>query len=127
MSRTRSIGAYQPRTRRGAIADALDELRRAVRDFLVTVVYRGAGAALFLGSAAILVALASYRPEDASLDNATGRAPGNLIGGFGATAADLLLQTLGLAALAAIAAPAVWGVFALTGAGLRRAGWRALA
>ncbi|HEX4079659.1 MAG TPA: DNA translocase FtsK 4TM domain-containing protein, partial [Rhizomicrobium sp.] len=127
MSRVKTMGAYQPRTWRAEMADSIEELRRALVEFLVTIVYRGAGAAVFLGSAAILVALASYHAVDASLNNATGRAPGNLLGGFGATAADLLLQSLGVAALAAIAAPAVWGVLALTGTGLRRAGWCAIA
>ena len=42
--------------------------------------------------------------DDPSLNNATVSEPTNLLGGLGATAADLLLQTFGLAALAALAA-----------------------
>jgi S-DNA-T family DNA segregation ATPase FtsK/SpoIIIE len=127
VSRARTIGAYQPRSRRAAMADAFDEFRRATLEFIATIVFRSAGAALFLAAAAGIVALASYNPNDASLDNATLRAPSNLLGGLGATAADLLLQTFGFAALAALAAPAAWGIFALTGKNLRIAGWRALA
>jgi S-DNA-T family DNA segregation ATPase FtsK/SpoIIIE len=117
--------AYQPRTRRAELADSFDELRRSFADFLTTIALRGAGGIVFLGCAAFLVALASYSAEDSSLNNATGRTPHNLLGGFGATAADLLLQTFGLAALAVLAAPAVWGAFALTGKDLRNGGWRA--
>ncbi len=127
MSRARTIGAYQPRTRRAAMADTFDDLHHALLRFVATVLLRGAAAVLFLGSAAGLVALASYSPRDASLNNATARASANLLGSLGATAADLLLQTFGLAALAALAAPAVWGALALAGKGLRFAGWRALA
>ena len=46
----------------------------------------------------------AYNSGDSSLNNATGREPSNLLGGLGATAADLLLQTFGIAALAALAA-----------------------
>jgi S-DNA-T family DNA segregation ATPase FtsK/SpoIIIE len=117
--------AYQPRTRRAAMADRLDELQRAFAEFVATVAYRGAGAVVLASCCAILAALASYSPQDASLNNATGRAPINLLGGLGATGADLLLQSFGLAALAAVAAPAAWGTFALAGRQLHAAGWRA--
>jgi len=127
VSRGRVIGAYRPRTRRAAMADSFDELRRALWHFAGTVLLRSAGALLFVVSAAGLVALATYSPGDGSLNNATARDPSNLLGGPGATAADLLLQTFGLAALAALAAPAVWGTYAVAGKGLRHAGWRAVA
>ena len=82
---------------------------------------------LFLGSVAALVALATYNSGDASLEQRDRREPTNLLGGLGATAADLLLQTFGIAALAALAPPAVWGVRALTGRTLSYAMWRAFA
>ena len=121
------MGAYQPRTRRAELADSFDELRRALAEFLTTVAFRGAGGLLFLGCSVLLVAIASYSSGDASLNNATGQNTHNLLGGFGATAADLLLQTFGLATLAALAAPAVWGACALSGKALRISGWRAAA
>jgi len=127
LGRARTIGTYQPRTRRAELADSFDELRRAFAEFVSTVALRGAGAIVFAGCAAFLVAIGSYSAEDSSLNNATGRNPHNLLGGFGATAADLLLQTFGLAALLALAAPAVWGVFAVTGKDLRNGAWRAVA
>ncbi len=127
MSPGRMIGVYQPRSRRTAIADALDDARRTVTQALHTALMRGAGAALFLGSAAALAALVSYNPNDSSLNNATARDPSNLLGGLGATGADLLLQTFGLAAVAALLPPAVWGACALMGRGVSQAMWRALA
>ena len=51
----------------------------------------------------------TFSPGDASLNNATGQQPANWFGGFGATAADLLLQTFGIAALVFLAPPAIWG------------------
>jgi S-DNA-T family DNA segregation ATPase FtsK/SpoIIIE len=127
MAARRSIGVYQPRSRRMAMADALAEARLAMARFLTVLSLRGAGLLLFLGSAAAIVAVATYNSADASLDNATGAAPTNLLGSFGAIAADLLLQTFGIAALAALAAPAVWGVRALTGKTLSHPMARAVA
>jgi S-DNA-T family DNA segregation ATPase FtsK/SpoIIIE len=118
---------YQPRTRRAALADALEEARFAFLRFMRSLVLRGAGALLLLGALAAFVALVSYDPSDASLNNATARDPSNLLGGLGATGADLLLQTFGLAALAALLPPAAWGARALSGKGLNNAFWRALA
>jgi S-DNA-T family DNA segregation ATPase FtsK/SpoIIIE len=49
---------------------------------------------------ALALALASWRPDDPSLDAAANGAPGNLLGGAGAVVADLCMQSLGLAAWA---------------------------
>ncbi|HEY3776875.1 MAG TPA: DNA translocase FtsK 4TM domain-containing protein, partial [Rhizomicrobium sp.] len=127
MGQVRAMGAYQPRTRRATMADQFDGLRQAVLQLLTSIFSRGAGALLFLGAVAALAALASYSPDDASLNNATGRLPTNWLGGPGATAADLLLQTFGLASLTALAAPASWGAFAAFGRRPSHGGWRALA
>ncbi|HUJ03554.1 MAG TPA: DNA translocase FtsK 4TM domain-containing protein [Rhizomicrobium sp.] len=127
MSQRRSIGVYEPRTRSRAMADALADARRTVIHAAGVAALRGAGAILFLGSVAGLVALATYNANDPSLNNASGAVPTNLLGGFGATAADLLLQTFGMAALAALAPPAVWGARALSGRALSYPLWRALA
>jgi S-DNA-T family DNA segregation ATPase FtsK/SpoIIIE len=123
----RSMGVYEPRSRSRAMADALADARRTVAHAASVAALRGAGAMLFIGSVAALVALATYNSGDSSLNNATGRDPTNLLGGLGATAADLLLQTFGIAALAALAPPAVWGARALSGRTLSHALWRAFA
>jgi S-DNA-T family DNA segregation ATPase FtsK/SpoIIIE len=47
---------------------------------------------------ALALALASWRPDDPSLDVSASGAPGNLLGGAGAVVADLCMQSLGLAA-----------------------------
>ena len=62
------------------------------------------GLALALAGVTLLVALASYAPDDPSLDTAARVAVHNLAGPIGAILADLLLQFLGLAgALPALA------------------------
>ena len=47
---------------------------------------------------ALALALASWRPDDPSLDASASGAAGNLLGGAGAVVADLCMQSLGLAA-----------------------------
>src|SRR5690242_2598400 len=121
------MGAYQPRARRAKIADSLEDFRQTVAHFLAAVFLRASGLLLLLGALAGLLALATYNPVDASLDNATGRESLNWLQGPGATAADLLLQLIGLAAYVALGVPAMWGALALSGKGLARADWRALA
>src|SRR3954464_15352518 len=123
----RNIGVYQPRSRKAAFADALADARRTVARALRVAMVRAAGALVFLGASAGLVALATFSPNDPSLSNATGREPSNWLGGFGATAAALLLQTFGIAALAFLTPPAIWGARAMTGRAITRPVWRAAA
>jgi S-DNA-T family DNA segregation ATPase FtsK/SpoIIIE len=120
-------GVYQPRSRGAAMADALADARRSLARLLQLMIMRGAGVVLFLSTAAALIAVLSYDSRDASLNNATGVEPSNLLGGLGATAADLLLQAFGIAAIAALAPPMVWGVRALMGRNLSHTMGRAFA
>jgi S-DNA-T family DNA segregation ATPase FtsK/SpoIIIE len=112
-------GIYQPRSRRAEWADAYDDAKRAVVRFCRQVSLRGAGALLLLVALAGGLALGFYNPADSSLNNATAAGPHNLLGGFGAAAADLLFESFGLAALAFLASPAVWGARALFGYHMR--------
>jgi S-DNA-T family DNA segregation ATPase FtsK/SpoIIIE len=121
------MGAYQPRTRRATIADSIEDFRRAVLHFVSTLLFRGSGLLLLLGALAGLLALATYNAADGSLNNATGRDALNWLQGPGATAGDLLLQLLGMAAYAGLGVPAVWGAMALCGRSLRHPNWRAIA
>src|SRR5271154_4795462 len=123
----RMIGAYQPRTRRGQMADTLADWRHAFVHAMNMALLRGAGGVLFLGAAAGSVALLSYNANDPTLNNAASGEPTNLLGGLGATAADLLLLTFGLAAVAALLPPAIWGARALFGRNITNAVARAIA
>ena len=78
----------------GRLAQWRDGLRRAARrsgSFL-------SGAALIGAALFALVALASYRPSDPSLNTAAGGPVGNWMGSPGAWTSDLLLSLMGLPA-----------------------------
>ena len=120
-------GVYHPRSKGGAMSDALADAKRAMTRLAKVAAMRGAGLVLFAAAMAALVALASYHGDDASFNNANGRPVSNLLGPLGATAADLLLQTFGFAAIFAFAPLLVWGIRALTGRSLRHAMWRLVA
>ena len=67
------------------------------------------GLALIAAALFLAVALASYNAEDPSWSHATNTPVRNLAGRWGATTADLLLQTLGLGAVLFVAAFGAWG------------------
>ncbi|HEY2138329.1 MAG TPA: DNA translocase FtsK [Xanthobacteraceae bacterium] len=76
-------------------------LRRRVRE---------TGGLALIGMAAILsAALATWSVKDPSLSYATGAPVHNLIGTWGAIAADLLMQLFGIAAVAIVLPVAIWG------------------
>ena len=128
MSQGRLVGGvYHPRSRGAAMADAMADARRAMGSLARLAVMRGAGGLLFLAALAALVALASYSAGDASLNNATGATTSNWLGPLGAIGADILLQAFGVAAIAALLPPMVWGLRALAGKNLKHAMSRALA
>jgi S-DNA-T family DNA segregation ATPase FtsK/SpoIIIE len=64
--------------------------------------------ALAAASIALAVALATFHPADPSFNIATGGAPANAMGRAGAAAADLLMQSIGLAAWILPAVLAAW-------------------
>ena len=84
---------------------------------------------VLLGLVAIcLVAMASWSVDDPSFSYATSKAPANWLGFPGAAIADGLFQVFGLAALALLVPPALWGwAFARrhmpTHMGLRALAW----
>jgi S-DNA-T family DNA segregation ATPase FtsK/SpoIIIE len=79
------------------------------RQFLIRRLKEAGGAAILLLALALLLAILSYNPGDPSLNLATDRAPTNLVGHAGAIAADLVLQSLGLAGFMLVLVPAAWG------------------
>src|SRR6266536_6235600 len=67
------------------------------------------GIGLLAIAAAAAMALASWSVQDPSLSHATAAPVRNLLGAPGAIVADLLMQVLGVAALAFILPIAIWG------------------
>jgi S-DNA-T family DNA segregation ATPase FtsK/SpoIIIE len=121
MSGARTSGVYQPRRKGAWLSETLAEARRKTAELLRLALFRGAGFLVLVGAAAVLVALVSYNPNDPSSDTATSREATNLLGPFGATAANILLQYFGFASLAFLVPPIVWGTRAMMGWPLRRA------
>ncbi|UYN95283.1 MAG: DNA translocase FtsK 4TM domain-containing protein [Enhydrobacter sp.] len=80
------------------------------RDFLRRRAMELVGAAVAALGVLMLMAVFTYNPADPSLNHATGSAPHNLMGLPGAYAADVLLQTFGLAIILVPVAFITWGV-----------------
>ena len=123
----RATNIYEPRPFGAKMSDALAQTRGRLVRLMQLAIMRGAGVVIVLATLAVTVSLATYSSTDPSLNNATGKPVSNWLGPLGATAADMLLQTFGIAAIAFIAPLAVWGARALMGRGVSRAVWRALA
>jgi DNA segregation ATPase FtsK/SpoIIIE, S-DNA-T family len=127
MSGARSSGVYQPRRKGAWLSEALADARHKTAALLKLALFRGAGLVVLIGAAAVLVALISYNPSDPSSDTATGREATNLLGPFGATAANILLQYFGFASLVFLLPPIVWGTRAMIGWELNQAMRRLIA
>jgi len=69
----------------------------------------GTGAAVFLASAALIASLMTWRVDDPSLSFATNAPARNILGLPGAMIADLVMQSLGLAAIALVLTALVMG------------------
>ena len=80
-------------------------LRRIVRRNISAIL----GLGLLAFAAAVAASLATWTVDDPSLSHATSAPVRNILGTGGAIAADLLMQLLGLAAIALIAPIAAWG------------------
>ncbi|MEK9707570.1 MAG: DNA translocase FtsK 4TM domain-containing protein, partial [Alphaproteobacteria bacterium] len=107
-------------------AQKLAFLPEPVREFLACRALEIAGLVLLASAASLALALASYNSLDVSLNNASGLAPANLLGGFGANLADLWLQSFGLAAGIPILVLVAWGSRLIRHRRMERLGWRVL-
>jgi S-DNA-T family DNA segregation ATPase FtsK/SpoIIIE len=67
------------------------------------------GGCVLAASGALAAALLTWSAQDPSLDHATSDPVRNLLGAPGAIAADLAMQTMGVACVVALAPPALWG------------------
>jgi len=84
-------------------------LPEGAADFLRRRVIEIAGLALIALAGGLALALLGHDPGDPSLNTATARAAINPLGAPGALVADLVLQSLGVAAAALVVAPLAWG------------------
>src|SRR5208283_2157450 len=91
-----------------------DYLPASVREFPKRRAAEMLGIAALAGVAGLGAALLTWSVEDPSLNHATNARVHNLLGGTGAIAADIVMQMLGLACIAALAPPAFWGWRLLT-------------
>ncbi len=82
----------------------------SLADRLPRLAGRSLGLLILTCTACVALALVSWVVTDPSLSHATGLPAKNWMGLPGAITADLLMQTLGLAALAALLPPLMWGV-----------------
>lgn len=95
----------------GPSVSGLDRQRllpAALEARLIGTLGRGSGLLLLLAVAAVWVSLVSWSVADPSLTHATGGPVRNALGAPGAIVADLMLQTLGLAAAVALLPLMIW-------------------
>ncbi|MGZ3324641.1 MAG: DNA translocase FtsK 4TM domain-containing protein, partial [Xanthobacteraceae bacterium] len=89
--------------------DRLTFLPEALRDALRRRLRELGGLALILVATLLALALATWSVQDPSLSHATNAPVRNVLGVSGAIVADLLIQLLGVAALALVLPIAIWG------------------
>src|SRR5215472_14201921 len=89
--------------------DSLSFLPDAVRDALGRRLRELGGLALIVVAILAALALATWSVQDPSLSHATNTPIRNVLGVGGAIVADLVMQLIGLAALALILPIAIWG------------------
>jgi len=102
-------------------------LPSAVESGLRRLVFGTYGFVLIAGACAVWASLATWSVHDPSLNNATRVAPRNLLGSWGATIADLGIQSLGLASIVLFLPLAAWGWHLIARTTPNRRKWRLLA
>jgi S-DNA-T family DNA segregation ATPase FtsK/SpoIIIE len=104
-----AAGRRRDRMRTTTNFSALDHIPDALRAFLMRRGAELAGLGLIGFSAAIALALASWSVLDPSFNHAAPGPVHNLLGAPGAVAADLIMQMLGVSAIAFLAPVSLWG------------------
>jgi S-DNA-T family DNA segregation ATPase FtsK/SpoIIIE len=110
-----------------ALSTAIGLIPPPVRDFMRDRTNEAMGLAAILAAGWAALALASWSPADPSLNHATGAAPQNWLGADGALAADLMLQSVGIAIAIPVIILAVWGTRLVIHLEIERFGLRLLA
>src|SRR5690606_37860299 len=77
------------------------------------------GIGVFVLAGLLALLLATYSPDDPSLNHATSAPAGNALGKVGAYAADIALQTLGIGAAAVVLVLAGWAWWIVSHRGVR--------
>jgi DNA segregation ATPase FtsK/SpoIIIE, S-DNA-T family len=108
MSRT-TLAALEERTPRSVVIGFL------IRQFMALI-----GFGVFLGLVAAVAALSTWNIDDPSFSYATDRAPTNILGYPGAVFADLSMQFLGLASVAALLPVLAWALSLISGRRITR-------
>src|SRR5580700_10993284 len=104
--------------------DSLSFLSDGLRDMLRRRLHEMLGIGLAVAAMLLVAALASWSVQDPSLSHATVNPVRNLLGLPGAIVADLMMQLMGLGALALVLPIAVWGWRLASHRRLRREGLR---
>jgi len=102
-------------------------LPSAIESGLRRLVFGTYGFVLIAGACAVWASLATWSVHDPSLNNATRVVPRNLLGSWGATIADLGIQSLGLASIVLFLPLAAWGWHLMARTVPNRRKWRLLA
>ena len=98
----------------------IDYLPTSVREFPRRRAAEVAGFTMLAGVGSLGLALLTWSVSDPSLNHATSARVHNIMGAPGAIAADMVMQMLGLACIAALPPPAFWGWRLLTRRRLER-------
>ncbi len=106
---THRTAVYQPRSRRGQLAETVATARAFVTGLVMESVRRAFGFCLVVLAFALVVALITYNSSDPSFNVATWRLPRNWMGASGAYGADFLFEAIGWAAFALPLPLTVWG------------------
>src|SRR5262249_35549780 len=93
----------------GRSIDSLSFLTETAREALRRRLRELAGIALIVLALLLAAALATWSVQDPSFNHATNASVRNALGIAGATAADVLMQLLGIAALALVVPIGIWG------------------
>ena len=102
----------------------IDWIPDPVREFAARRAAETTGLALVAGAAACAAALATWSVQDPSFNHATQAPTRNLLGAPGAIVADLAMQLFGLAIIAVLLPPTVWGVRLIAGRSIPGRWWR---
>ena len=103
---------------------ALDLIPDAVREFVAKRCAEIAGFAMFAFCGGMGLALVTWSAQDPSWNHATKGPVHNLLGGYGAVTADLVMQVAGLASIAVLFPIACWGWRLVSHKRLRRIKFR---